>query len=116
MRSKSKSTSRKQHKSKLTSRTKFRSFNLSSNKKNVSRKSKSKLQKKLKSNSKRLTRRRKQKTKSQHGGECEYLKVHGMTLPDLKIPDQFALISENCQPGTGLGEPVLDGHPNISNS
>ena len=38
---------------------------------------------------------RKQK-KYQNGGECEYLKVEGMKLPDLTIPDQYGLLFDNC--------------------
>ena len=38
---------------------------------------------------------RKQK-KHQKGGECQYLKVEGMKLPDLTIPDQYGLLFDNC--------------------
>ena len=38
---------------------------------------------------------RKQK-KHQKGGECQYLKVEGMKLPDLNIPDQYGLLFDNC--------------------
>ena len=114
---KMRSSSRKQYKSKLKSRTKLRSHTLSRNN-NVFRKlkSRSKSKSKKQKKTKRLTKRRKHNNqrKRQYGGECEYLKVQGLTLPDLKIPDQFALISENCQPATT--DNVLDGHPNISNS
>lgn len=30
------------------------------------------------------------------GDQCEYLKVQGMTLPDLSIPDQYAKMYNNC--------------------
>jgi hypothetical protein len=38
---------------------------------------------------------RKQK-KHQKGGECQYLKVEGMKLTDLTIPDQYGLLFDNC--------------------
>ena len=34
--------------------------------------------------------------RKQKGGECEYLKVEGMKLPDLTIPDQYGLLFDNC--------------------
>jgi hypothetical protein len=54
-------------------------------------------------------------TKKQNGGECEYLKVHGMNIPDLKIPDQYGLLNESCQPASVTSnEGVLHGHPNMT--
>lgn len=68
-----------------------------------------------KSNKRHSSKSRKSK-KRQNGGECEYLKVQGFDLPDLKIPEQYALLNESCQPSTGgvSSEGVLHGHPNMT--
>lgn len=96
LKTKSKSKSRKQTKSNRVSRTKknLKSRSLRLSKKNSKRNNKS--------NNKR---------NKQRGGECEYLKVQGMTLPDLKIPDQYALLSENCQTTSNQ---AMVNHPNIN--
>ncbi len=66
--------------------------------------------------SKRNSKKSKKSKKRQNGGECEYLKVQGFDLPDLKIPEQYGLLNESCQPSTGgvSSVGVLDGHPNMS--
>ena len=51
---------------------------------------KHKKQNKTKNLSKTLNKRK------QNGGECQYLKVEGMKLPDLTIPDQYGLLFDNC--------------------
>jgi len=67
-----------------------------------------------KSNKRHSSKSRKTK-KRQNGGECEYLKVQGFDLPDLKIPEQYALLNESCQPSTvGANDGVLHGHPNMT--
>jgi hypothetical protein len=55
-------------------------------------------------------------SRKQNGGECEYLKVQGFNLPDLKIPEQYGLLNESCQPSAPLGSnnAVLHGHPNMT--
>jgi sortase (surface protein transpeptidase) len=65
---------------------------------------------------KRQSRKSRKSKKRQTGGECEYLKVQGFDLPDLKIPEQYALLNESCQPSTGgvSSEGVLHGHPNMT--
>jgi hypothetical protein len=70
-----------------------------------------------KRNSRKMTKRNSRKSKKrQNGGECEYLKVQGFDLPDLKIPEQYGLLNESCQPSTGgvSSEGVLHGHPNMT--
>jgi sortase (surface protein transpeptidase) len=52
--------------------------------------------------------------KRQNGGECEYLKVQGVDLPDLKIPEQYGLLNESCEPSGGANNEVLHGHPNMT--
>jgi hypothetical protein len=108
-------TSRKQSKSKSKSRTNTHSSNKVYIKKSESKKriTRTRTRKgKGKSGSKR-----KGQGKKQRGGECEYLKVQGMTLPDLKIPDQYAALSDNCQSGPTPGPGGSTGlHPNISNN
>jgi hypothetical protein len=112
-----KKTSRKQSKSKSKSRTNTHSSNKvyrkkSETKKRITRTRTRKGKGKGKSGSKR-----KGQGKKQRGGECEYLKVQGMTLPDLKIPDQYAALSDNCQSGPTPGPGGSTGlHPNISNN
>jgi hypothetical protein len=68
-----------------------------------------------KSHSRKSKKTRKSK-KRQNGGECEYLKVQGFDLPDLKIPEQYGLLNESCQPSTGgvSSQGVLHGHPNMT--
>jgi hypothetical protein len=72
-----------------------------------------------KCNSRKSNKRHSSKSKKskrrQNGGECEYLKVQGFDLPDLKIPEQYALLNESCQPSTvGANDGVLHGHPNMT--
>ena len=70
-----------------------------------------------KRNSRKSSKSRKSKKskRRQNGGECEYLKVQGFDLPDLKIPEQYALLNESCQPSTvGANDGVLHGHPNMT--
>jgi sortase (surface protein transpeptidase) len=63
--------------------------------------------------SRKSSKSRKSK-KRQNGGECEYLKVQGVDLPDLKIPEQYALLNESCEPSGGANNAVLHGHPNMT--
>jgi hypothetical protein len=47
------------------------------------------------------------------GEQCEYLKVQGMSLPDLSIPDQYAKMYNNCDPVNAT--PAPGGmHPNMT--
>ncbi len=71
-------------------------------------KSKKQTKKLIKGRSRKSQRKHSRK---QNGGECEYLKVQGMTLPDLKIPDQYALLSEDCQTTSNQ---AMVNHPNIN--
>ena len=50
----------------------------------------------------------------QTGGEpCEYLKVQGMKLPELAIPDQYAKMYNSCEPVSAT--PAPGGmHPNMT--
>lgn len=80
-------------------------------------KSKSKSKKQTKKLIKGRSRKSQRKhSRKQNGGECEYLKVQGFNLPDLKIPEQYGLLNESCQPSAPLGSnnAVLHGHPNMS--
>ncbi len=107
-------TSRKQSKSKSKSRKNIHSSNMVYRKKTESKKRITRTRKgkaKGKSGSKR-----KGNGKKQRGGECDYLKVQGMTLPDLKIPDQYAALSDNCQSNPTPGPGSAGLHPNISNN
>ena len=47
------------------------------------------------------------------GNDCNYLKVEGIDLPDLKINDQMALLNNDCKAST---QPTLSAgnHPHIS--
>jgi hypothetical protein len=63
--------------------------------------------------SRKSSKSRKSK-KRQNGGECEYLKVQGVDLPDLKIPEQYALLNESCEPSGDANNAVLHGHPNMT--
>lgn len=57
---------------------------------------------------KRNTRKsRSNKRNKQKGGQCTHLKVYGLNLPDLKIPDQMARIGE-CQ-----DVPQATNHPHM---
>jgi hypothetical protein len=105
LRKQSKTKSRKQTKSNRVSRTKK---NLKSRSLRLSKKHNKKNNKK---NNKKHNNKHNNKLNNQRGGECEYIKVQGMTLPDLKIPDQYALLSENCQ-STPTQSTV--NHPNIN--
>jgi hypothetical protein len=72
-------------------------------------------QRKMTKRNSRKSRKSKKSKRRQNGGECEYLKVQGFDLPDLKIPEQYALLNESCQPSTvGANDGVLHGHPNMS--
>ncbi len=82
-------------------------------------KSKKQTKKLIKGRSRKSQRKHSRKSKrsrKQNGGECEYLKVQGFNLPDLKIPEQYGLLNESCQPSAPLGSnnAVLHGHPNMS--
>ncbi len=91
---------KKQSRNKRVSR-KVRNSKLKSKAKSI-RRSKSK------SKSKSGSRSRKQKG----GSDCEYLKVEGMNLPGLVIPEQFAFIDSNCNPSSQVPSSTL--HPNLS--
>ena len=59
------------------------------------------------------------KSSKQKGGRaCEYIKVEGMTLPGLEIPEQSGVIEENCTQAISdqSNNLVLDGHPNALSS
>ena len=72
-------------------------------------------QRKMTKRNSRKSRKSKKSKRRQNGGECEYLKVQGFDLPDLKIPEQYALLNESCQPSTvGANDGVLHGHPNMT--
>ncbi len=84
-------------------------------------KSKKQTKKLIKGRSRKSQRKHSRKSQRKHsrkqnGGECEYLKVQGFNLPDLKIPEQYGLLNESCQPSAPLGSnnAVLHGHPNMS--
>jgi hypothetical protein len=66
-----------------------------------------------KSRSRKSQRKQSRKTRKQNGGECEYLKVQGIDIPDLKIPEQYGLLNESCQ-ASASNNAVLHGHPNMS--
>ena len=88
------------------------------NKKGVSRKTlklKSKKKTKYNSRSKSKTQKKNKKNSSrkQKGGtNCEYLKVEAMNFPDLKIPEQYALLDTNCKPSVDV--PNSTAHPNLT--
>jgi len=85
-----------------------------SHKKTKQQRTQRKQRKMTKRQSRKSIKSRKSK-KRQNGGECEYLKVQGIDLPDLKIPEQYALLNESCQPSTGgTNNGVLHGHPNMT--
>jgi len=49
------------------------------------------------------------------GDPCEYVKVEGIKLPDLTIPDQLAKVNNDCNSvTTPTGSPMVQ-HPNIGN-
>jgi hypothetical protein len=51
---------------------------------------------------------------TQTGGEpCEYLKVQGMQLPELQIPDQYAKMYNNCDAVSSTPSPG-GMHPNMT--
>jgi hypothetical protein len=84
-------------------------------------KSKKQTKKLIKGRSRKSQRKHSRKSQRKHsrkqnGGECEYLKVQGFNLPDLKIPEQYGLLNESCQPSAPLGSnnAVLHGHPNMT--
>jgi len=68
-----------------------------------------------KSNKMKKTKRGKKSKRSKKmkgGSECEYMKVEGVNLPDLKIDEQMALLNNDCkstQPTLPFGN-----HPHIS--
>ncbi len=80
--------------------------------------------KKLKLKNRKLTKRSKKMKKTKRGkkskrskkmkggSECEYMKVEGVNLPDLKIDEQMALLNNDCKPT----QPTLPfgNHPHIS--
>ena len=65
---------------------------------------------------KRYTGRRKYfKTVLKGGDPCEYVKVEGVKLPQLDIPDQLAKLNNDCNSvTTPTGSPAVQ-HPNIGN-
>jgi len=87
------------------------------NKKKVSKKKYTGRRKYL-SNGKKInkTRNVKKMIKIMGGGDpCEYVKVEGVTLPDLTIPDQLAKLNNDCNSvTTPTGSPMVQ-HPNIGN-
>ena len=72
-----------------------------------------KLRSKIKSKSKSKSKSQKKSRKQKGGSECEYLKVEGINLPGLVIPEQYAFIDSNCQ-GSSNAVPSATSHPNIS--
>jgi hypothetical protein len=70
------------------------------------------------SNGKKIkkTRNVKNMKKIMGGGDpCEYVKVEGVTLPELTIPDQLAKLNNDCNSvTTPTGSPSAE-HPNIGN-
>ena len=85
------------------------------NKKGVSRKTlklKSKKKTKYNSRSKSKTHKKNSSRKQKGGTNCEYLKVEAMNFPDLKIPEQYALLDTNCKPSVDV--PNSTSHPNLS--
>ena len=49
------------------------------------------------------------------GDPCEYVKVEGVKLPQLDIPDQLAKLNNDCNSVTSpTGSPAIQ-HPNIGN-
>ena len=49
------------------------------------------------------------------GDPCEYVKVEGIQLPQLDIPDQLAKLNNDCNSvSTPTGSPSVQ-HPNIGN-
>ncbi len=65
---------------------------------------------------KRYTGRRKYfKTVLKGGDPCEYVRVEGIKLPQLDIPDQLAKLNNDCNSvSTPTGSPAIQ-HPNIGN-
>ncbi len=63
------------------------------------------------SKSRKITKRSKSRKMKGGNNNCEYLKVEGMDLPDLKIEQQMALLNSNCKPST---EQPFGDHPHIS--
>jgi hypothetical protein len=63
------------------------------------------------SKSRKMTKRSKSRKMKGGNNNCEYLKVEGMNLPDLKIDQQMALLNSNCKPST---EQTFGDHPHIS--
>jgi len=83
-------------------------------KRNQKSKSRKMTKRNQKSKSRKMTKRSKRsKSRKMKGGNnnCEYLKVEGMNLPDLKIDQQMALLNSNCKPST---EQTFGDHPHIS--
>jgi sortase (surface protein transpeptidase) len=90
-----------------------RSSSKGSHKKTKQQRTQRTQRKMTKRQSRKSSKSRKSK-KRQNGGECEYLKVQGVDLPDLKIPEQYALLNESCEPSGGANNAVLHGHPNMT--
>ncbi len=70
------------------------------------------------SNSKKIkkTRNLKKMKKIMGGGDpCEYVKVEGVKLPDLTIPDQLAKLNNDCNSATSPTGSPMSQHPNIGN-
>ena len=88
-----------------------RKGNLSRNVRKLRSKIKSKSKSKSKSQQKIKSQKKSRKQKG--GSECEYLKVEGINLPGLVIPEQYAFIDSNCQ-GSSNAVPSATSHPNIS--
>lgn len=99
------------------------SYKLVSKKKSTKGKKMNKTSKSIKKVSKkRYTGRRKYFTNGKKnrkvrkilggGDPCEYVKVEGVELPDLTIPDQLAKLNNDC---SSVTTPTGSQHPNIDN-
>ncbi len=81
----------------------------------------SKKGKNVKVSKKKFTGRRKYFTngkKKQLGGDpCEYVKVEGVNLPQINIPDQYAKLNNDCDSAssTTSASALAVDHPNIRN-
>lgn len=107
-------------KSKSKSKKSNSSYKLVSKKKSkMAKKMNKKASKSVKSrkvSKKKYTGRRKYfKTVLRGGDPCEYVRVEGIKLPQLEIPDQLAKLNNDCNSiSSPTGSPAVQ-HPNIGN-
>jgi hypothetical protein len=123
LKSKSKSKTKKDSSSyKLVSKKKSKMVKKVKNGKNSKNRNNRTISKKI-SSKKRYTGRRKYFTNGKKrtlkvlkgGDACEYVKVEGIKLPQLEIPDQLAKLTNDCNSvTTPTGGPSVQ-HPNIGN-